>query len=35
VVLTGRELGRWIADLDESIQRGRVKRARRLRTAAT
>jgi len=35
VVLTGRELGRWIADLDESIQRGRVKRARRMRTAAT
>jgi CHASE2 domain-containing sensor protein len=35
VVLTGRELSRWIADLDESIQRGRVKRARRLRTAAT
>jgi len=35
VVLTGRELGRWIADLDESIQRGRVRRARRLGTAAT
>jgi CHASE2 domain-containing sensor protein len=35
VVLTGRELGRWIADLDESIQRGRVRRGRRLRTAAT